>query len=478
MLFNSYTFIFLFLPFVFSILLLTARCNTISVLWMVAASLFFYGWWKISALPILIGSTLFNYTASRLILACSNRRSSQLVLGLAIATDLVLLGYFKYAGFFSATFCAVLEISCARIDILLPIGISFFTFTQIAYLVDAHRGKVTDSNFFRYCLFVTYFPHLIAGPILHHSEMIPQFKAFYRRRITGENIAVGLTVFVAGLFKKVCLADSVAVLVPPVFDAAGGSFSAADAWVSVIAYTVQIYFDFSAYSDMALGMSYMFGIRLPINFNSPYQAVDIIAFWRRWHMTLSAFLRDYLYIPLGGNRLGWRRRYVNLLATMLLGGLWHGAAWTFVIWGALHGLYLIINHGWRRLRQHTGMAEIPALASWGLTLTSVTVAWVFFRAPSLDSALMILGRMFGLSMGAESGLASVQNGFLLAALMAIALLCPNLQQIIPTPYYLGEIERGMWRWSPSVPWAVAVSVLAIMSVVYISRQSVFLYFQF
>jgi alginate O-acetyltransferase complex protein AlgI len=479
MLFNSYAFIFLFLPVILGGFRLLWRWNVVAVVWLIAASLFFYAWWRLWALPILLGSALFNYGAGYLLLRRSNRSQKKIILAAAITGDLTVLAYFKYAGFLAANACGVLSVFCAKVEVLLPIGISFFTFTQIAYLVDIHRGKVKASEFAPYLLFVTYFPHLIAGPILHHSEMIPQFRALGRERISAENIAVGLSVFIVGLFKKVCLADSVAVLVPPVFDAAGGDFSRADAWVAAIAYTVQIYFDFSGYTDMALGMSYLFGIRLPINFNSPYQALSIIDFWRRWHMTLSAFLRDYLYIPLGGNRHGTGRRYANLMATMLLGGLWHGSAWTFVIWGGLHGLYLVVNHAWRHPQRRARLPELPHAVAWGLTMLAVVVAWVFFRAPNLGVARRILGRMFGSSAGgAELHLASAEAVSLLAILTLVAALCPNLQQFISQQYCLHKPEGGALGWTPSVPWAGVVALLAIVSVIFISRQSVFLYFQF
>jgi alginate O-acetyltransferase complex protein AlgI len=478
MLFNSYEFVFLFLPVTLGGFTLLRGKGIARVVWLLAASIFFYGWWRLSALPILIASALFNYGCGQCIVWRRGRTASNAIIAFGVAADLMLLGYFKYAGFFYENACDVISTICPRLNIILPIGISFFTFTQIAYLVDAHRGKVTDGNLARYFLFVTYFPHLIAGPIFHHTDMMPQFRTLGERRISAERLAVGLTVFIVGLFKKVCLADTVATLVPAVFDARSSDFSSADAWVATIAYTLQIYFDFSGYSDMALGMSYLFGIRLPVNFNSPYQATNIIEFWRRWHMTLSAFLRDYLYIPLGGNRLGSHRRYANLMATMLLGGLWHGAGWTFVIWGGLHGVYLVINHGWRAAARRWDLPQVPPLAAWAISMMGVIVAWVFFRAPSTAVALSVIKKMFYLAPASDSGLASIRACTILIVLAAIAVFCPNMQRLMPSSYYLGSIDKISRQWSPSIAWALAVTCLAIVSVVFVSRESVFLYFQF
>ena len=267
----------------------------------------------------------------------------------AIAANLALLAYYKYAIFFVANAQRLIGHVGPLPEIVLPLGISFFTFTQIAFLVDAHRGLAREYSFTHYTLFVTYFPHLIAGPILHHREMMPQFDRRSTYTLDWDNVAVGLTMFIIGLFKKTVIADDMAAFASPAFDAAAGGtqLTLLEAWGAALAYTFQIYFDFSGYTDMALGASRMFGIVLPLNFRSPYKAANIIDFWRRWHITLSRFLRDYVYIPLGGNRKTVPRRYENLLLTMLVGGLWHGAGWTFVFWGALHGIYLVVNHGWR-----------------------------------------------------------------------------------------------------------------------------------
>jgi alginate O-acetyltransferase complex protein AlgI len=343
MLFNSYPFIFVFLPGVLLGYFTASRAGKLApVIWLALASLVFYSFGNWQFVPLLLASIAFNYLIGWLLISCYLRAAPRrAVLSIGVAGDLVALGIFKYAGFVVANFNAAFSTTFA-VNILLPVGISFYTFTQIAFLVDAYRGKVARYALPHYALFVTYFPHLIAGPILHHRDMIPQFESSDSKRPNPHLILCGLIIFGIGLFKKTGLADGIQPLVSLAFNQAAPSFD--QAWIGALAYTFQLYFDFSGYSDMAIGISLTFGIFLPLNFNSPYKAGNIIDFWRRWHMSLSQFLRDYLYIPLGGNRHGWLVRYANLMITMLLGGLWHGAAWTFVAWGALHGLYLCINH--------------------------------------------------------------------------------------------------------------------------------------
>ncbi len=315
--------------------------------------MFFYGWWSTTYIPLLLASIVFNYTVGYIIAKNHERAraKSKAALYVGVISNLLLLCYYKYSNFFLGEVARSTGVHMPTLELVLPLGISFFTFTQIAFLVDAWKGKAQEYNFWHYLLFVTWFPHLIAGPILHHGQMMPQFKDPEIYRIRSRNISIGVALFAVGLGKKLLLADPISTYADPVFHAAatGQAIGPMIAWVGAIAYTLQIYFDFSGYSDMAVGLSMLFGIHLPINFNSPYKARNIIEFWRRWHMTLSQFLRDYLYIPLGGNRKGETRRLVNLMLTMLLGGLWHGANWTFVIWGALHGAYLCINHMFQKI---------------------------------------------------------------------------------------------------------------------------------
>lgn len=332
MLFNSYIFVFLFLPVTFVVYfsLNKARHYTGGQLWLTAVSLFFYGYWNPVYLPIVIGSMLFNYFIGS---QMHKRLSKKKILVCGIAANLILLGYFKYTDFFISNMNYFVGTQTALLNIILPLGISFFTFTQIAYLVETYRGKVRKHDLLSYSLFVTYFPHLLAGPIIHYENMMPQFLDEKLKAVDWENVAKGVFLFGIGLGKKVLIADQLAIWANAIFQADTANLTMLEAWIGSLSYTFQLYFDFSGYTDMALGISLMLNIKLPINFNSPYQAVSIIDFWRRWHMTLSSFLRDYLYIPLGGNRSGKMRHYVNLMITMLLGGLWHGSGWTFVFWG-------------------------------------------------------------------------------------------------------------------------------------------------
>ncbi|HXN67891.1 MAG TPA: MBOAT family O-acyltransferase, partial [Bradyrhizobium sp.] len=327
MLFNSYPFIFLFLPIALLGYFALGRLGNLApVVWLALASLAFYSASNWQFVPLLMASVAFNYVIGLLLIAKPLGPAARLAAVTAgVAGDLLVLGTFKYAGFLAANLNAVFAAGLT-VNILLPVGISFYTFTQIAFLVDAYRGNVARYALPHYALFVTYFPHLIAGPILHHRDMIPQFERKETKRPDPHLILCGLIIFAIGLFKKTCLADGIQPLVALAFGPTAPSFD--QAWIGALAYTFQLYFDFSGYSDMAIGISLMFGIFLPLNFNSPYKAQNIIDFWRRWHMTLSQFLRDYLYIPLGGNRRGPVLRYVNLMITMALGGLWHGAAWT------------------------------------------------------------------------------------------------------------------------------------------------------
>lgn len=339
MLFNSFTFICAYLPVCLVLFYqLAKRDHKAAAGFLAMASLLFYGWWNSRYVLLLVSSICGNFLLSEAIVRNRERpAAARFILAIAIAGDLALLGYYKYANFFVANVDSITGVTWSFPAIVLPLGISFFTFTQIAFLVDCYRNVARERNFLHFLLFISYFPHLIAGPILHHAEMMPQFGQAKTYRLSAERLAVGTTMFILGLAKKVICADGISSVAQKVFAAAGAGHAVDSwhAWSGALAYTMQIYFDFSGYCDMALGISIMFGIHLPLNFNSPYKAASIIDFWRRWHMTLSRFLRDYLYIPLGGNRCTPPRRYFNLLVTMLLGGLWHGAAWTYVAWGGI-----------------------------------------------------------------------------------------------------------------------------------------------
>ena len=520
MLFNSYEFIFLFLPVVFGVFFMLGRGSSyLAAAWLTLSSIFFYGWWNPVYVWLLLASIVFNFIVGSLIsrsVAAQQRLRSRILLTIGVSVNLVLIAYFKYWNFFvgniSLMFGAVSHLS----EIILPLGISFFTFTQIAYLADTYQGKVREYRFVHYALFVTYFPHLIAGPVLHHKEMMPQFALSENYRINWENIAVGLTIFFIGLFKKTVIADGIAGYVAPVFDApaGGGVLTVLDAWGGALAYTFQLYFDFSGYSDMAIGLSRLFGVRLPLNFHSPYKAASVIEFWRCWHMTLSRFLRDYLYIPLGGNRNGVARRYLNLMVTMVLGGLWHGASWTFVVWGGLHGFYLLVNHAWRGLRAR--LTFLPRAGTWYgraaarcLTFFAVVAGWVFFRAASVDVALSVLQGMLGLNgvvmpyrwlekLGAAGpwlaahgvsfrDLPAFSGGLLnwIVILLLVVWFCPNTQQIMSAyrpvlvmPKNWVAVGNRWWIWRPNAGWLIALIMLASYAILSLTEFSEFIYFRF
>lgn len=390
MLFNSLEFIFIFLPLCFFVYFFLNSISKPAVgkAWLVFASLFFYSWWNVVYLPLIVISMLINYGVGQELGNKVDRVISKKgILTIGVVFNLGLLGFFKYANFFVDNINAI-GADFDLPNIVLPLAISFFTFQQIAYLVDSYREEMREYNFLNYALFVTFFPQLIAGPIVYHKEVMPQFSSSSTLLKSYHNIALGIFIFSMGLFKKVGIADTFSVWATEGFTSTAelGFF---DAWVTSLSYTFQLYFDFSGYTDMAIGAALLFNIKLPINFNSPYKATDIQDFWRRWHMTLSRFLRDYLYIPLGGNRLGVSRTYVNLFLTFLLGGLWHGASWMFVIWGAMHGLALVIHRFWHRL----GFI-MPAMLGWILTFNFVNITWVFFRAENIDAATRVLRGMF------------------------------------------------------------------------------------
>jgi D-alanyl-lipoteichoic acid acyltransferase DltB (MBOAT superfamily) len=497
-LFTSGEFLFVFLPVTLAVFFVVARLigRAAAAFWLTVASLAFYGYWRIEHTALLIASIAFNYVMGELILRARGREPagpSKALLALAIGANLATLAYFKYADFFLRTVNDVAGADIPLLGVVLPLGISFFTFTQIAYLVDVYAGKVVERNPVHYALFVTYFPHLIAGPVLHHAEMMPQFRdaAIYRPWL--RNFVIGLAFLLMGLAKKVLVADSVAPLANALFDAdPAAAFSSSAAWLGVVAYTLQIYFDFSGYSDMAVGLSLLIGVRLPYNFNSPYQAWNITEFWRRWHMTLSRFLRDYLYVPLGGNRHGQVRRYVNLMLTMLLGGLWHGASWTFVVWGGLHGFYLVVNHGWQWARARfmvprEGRApSLPGrIAGVALTLFCVMMAWVFFRAPDMHSALAIIRSLFGAGEGAGLPLPvfhSTATLVWMAVFIIIALFGRNSQALIDgtlTRWIDRTSARGWQGERLALITGASCAGVVLMAIVAASRNvTEFIYFNF
>jgi alginate O-acetyltransferase complex protein AlgI len=500
MLFSSYTFLFQFLPATV-LAFAAARLHSprAGIMVLAVASLVFYAAWRPVYLLLLLASIAVNFSLG---LRMEDRLRRRAIGTFGVALNLALLCYFKYTNFIFDSINTMTGAPLPFFNIVLPLGISFFTFQQIAYLVDVMRGARVERDIVSYTLFVSFFPHLIAGPLVHHAEMIPQFK---RGRTSRSAVlaARGLAIFAAGLFKKVVIADNLAQFVSPVFAHldAGGSVTTPWAWLATLAYTLQIYFDFSGYSDMAIGLALLFGIRLPVNFRSPYRASSIIEFWRRWHITLSRFLRDYLYIPLGGNRLGEQRRYINLMVTMLLGGLWHGAGWNFLVWGGLHGAYLSINHLWRGWRGGDKPGAVTGFVatgvSWVITFAAVVIAWVFFRARTMAGAWQMLGGLFGFEAGssayASSGILRLMDlpvlvgqerllligGGAVALALAIALCLPNVPQLFGYREYRRAPEKAIWlRWRPNVAWALVTALAVAISLFGMWQRLEFLYFQF
>jgi D-alanyl-lipoteichoic acid acyltransferase DltB (MBOAT superfamily) len=517
MLFNSPEFLFAFLPVALvAYYRIGAQRLILATWWLVLASIAFYAWWDYRNLLVLGVSMLGNFALAHVIARQEGQGRRRLAVIAGTVFNLALLGWFKYANFVAGNLGAVLGRDMGLGEIVLPLGISFFTFTQLGYLVDVYRRDAEPSRFVDYALFVTYFPHLISGPLLHHREMIPQFEALPARAPDWDGMAAGATMLAIGLFKKVVIADGVAEFAPLPFDAAGQGMGLpmVETVTGVLAYALQLYFDFSAYSDMAIGISMMLGIQLPINFDSPYKAASIAEFWRRWHMTLGRFLTGYLYVPLGGSRVGRWRHCLNLMVVMVLSGLWHGAGWTFVAWGALHGVYLVVHRLWSEARKALGLGGRGGLATrvlaTGVTFLAVTVAWIFFRAASLPEAMTVLEGFVGLNgivlpdawlprlgalgpaletlgitFGELNPSFQMRGALWVAALLAAAFLLPNSQQIVgyagtrlqaPPAPLLPPFARLRWR--PTVAWAGAGAAMAGVALFLAQGDSEFLYFQF
>lgn len=468
MLFNSFVFIGCFLPVVFAGFLLSARLgrHRLTAAWLTLASLFFYGWWNPRYLPLLMGSMAFNYVVGRRLA----RKPTKALLVFGVAVNIALLGYFKYTGFLLESVNAVTNLDWAVPNILLPLAISFFTFQQIAYLSDAHDGVAVEHDFLNYCLFITFFPHLIAGPITHHKEMLPQFADPETFRPRWSNISVGLTLFFIGLFKKVMIADVFGTYVRPIFEMsdAGKIVSFFEAWTGSLAYALQIYFDFSGYTDMAIGLGLLFGISLPQNFNSPYKARSIIEFWSRWHMTLTRFLTAYIYNPIVlrvtrarmARGLPLPRRgemtpgtFVAIVAfptifTMFISGFWHGAGWQFIMFGLVHGVCLVINQGWRQWKRSHGLPAtsdnpLTIAVSVATTFLCVIVGLVFFRAADVTSALNMLSSMAGLNgIALPTSFEKIPGVESLAAFVGI--------EIVP-----------LYNFSPRMTAAIVIALIAV-----------------
>jgi alginate O-acetyltransferase complex protein AlgI len=466
-LFNSGEFCFIFLPVTLLLFYAAAHFHlTRLAIWILGiASAIFYvygtpifrGPFGVPVAPylfLLLASIVGNYYMG----ASLRRAPGRLKLGLGVAANLSVLAYFKYANFFIANLALLGHFDFPPLEIFLPLGISFYTFQSVAYLADCNEGKVGRHSMLDFAVFLHFFPQLIAGPIVHHREMLPQFRSLRTFVINHRNLATGFALFTLGLAKKVLIADHFSDWVSPAYLQVS-ELSHAGAWAAVFGFGFQLYFDFSGYSDMAIGLGLLFNVRYPQNFNSPYKAESLIDFWRRWHMTLSRFLRDYVYIPLGGNRLGKARRYVNLLITMLLGGFWHGAAWTFVIWGAWHGIFLAVNHAW----EERGF-RIPRIVSRILTLLVVFWGWAFFRSHTLHDALVLIGKMVGAAPGGLAGPHATELVWLFGAL-PVVLFAPNTLEIVA-------------RLKPTAIWIAVIVLVFVLAIYHFDQTTEFLYYQF
>jgi D-alanyl-lipoteichoic acid acyltransferase DltB (MBOAT superfamily) len=541
MLFNSYEFILGFLPATVALFFLAGRFSrTAGLTWLILASLFFYAWWRPLNVAIIAPSIVVNFLLARLLMRQARRGSpavSRAVLLLGIAFNIAFLGYFKYANFAVMATNDVFGTRYVLAHIVLPLGISFITFQKIAFLIDVHAGRVDSFTLREYCLFVLFFPQLIAGPIVHFREMMPQFRAA-TCAFDAQNLAVGITLFLFGLFKKVALADNIAPSVSAIFEqaAAGQPVTLLAAWAAALGFTLQIYFDFSGYTDMALGIARLFGMRLPPNFNSPLKSTSIIEFWLRWHMTLTRFLTAYIYNPLAlaltrrrmahGHAVIGRRTtlgaFAYLLAfptllTMIVSGVWHGAGYLFIVWGLMHGVYLTVNHAWRAVgpklwHDRRGYERFMKPAGFVVTLTCVVVSMVVFRAQSVAAASAVFHGMLGMNgialppeiydrfarLGSwfhRAGIARqklgdfefVPTALWLALLAFIAFACPNSLQVLSRyepalgwkADWTAAGRLGRWlTWEPSLGWAAVACMLALAGIFYLGGQSEFLYWQF
>lgn len=470
MLFNSFEFIFLFLPITILVYFLFNKLKLIEIAkgWLVFASLFFYGFWAPKYIVLIVFSMIFNYTIGKTLNSEDNIKlkiSRKAVATFGVIVNVGLLCYFKYTDFFISNLNRFLHTDFNLLHIVLPLAISFFTFQQIAYVIDSYQYKTKEYDFLNYCLFVTFFPQLIAGPIVHHSEMMPQFARLRTKIFSNKNFAAGLFMFSIGLFKKVMIADNFGLFVNECFKSPE-AISLFESWLAAFGYSFQLYFDFSGYTDMAIGIAMMMNIKLPQNFNSPFKSLGEQEFWRRWHMTLSRFLRDYVYFPLGGSRCSEIKTYRNLFLTFLIGGIWHGAGWTYTLWGVLHGLGLIVQRIYAKLK-----LKDFAVINWGLTFLFVVLCFVVFRASNITNALSMFKAMLHISNKAISpfSMAVIQED-------AIAIILSILGFIlIWLPYNSNQLLE---RFKTSKRTLYFASICFIIAVLSLNKISEFLYFQF
>jgi alginate O-acetyltransferase complex protein AlgI len=496
MLFNSYSFIFIFLPttLFFFYWFSSLERSEYAITWLIVASFIFYGWWNYHYVYLLLASILANYLIGKLLIKKNDatQKFKLLILILGVGFNLGLLGYFKFSNFLIETVNIITNKSFQPINILLPLAISFFTFQQVSFLVEVSQGKIKKNDFIHYLLYVSFFPQLIAGPIIRYQEIVPQFKTSNQWRLISENLSTGLTIFIIGLFKKIIIADGIEAYSTTVFDASTDPtllLSFYEAWSGSISYYFQIYFDFSGYTDMAIGLARMFGFRLPQNFNSPYKSPNIIQFWRNWHITLTKFLRDFLYIPMGGNLKGPGTQFFCIMTTMLLGGLWHGASWNFIIWGGLHGLCLSINHLWYSYKASKKIflqnTIYTLILSRVLTFIILVFLWVPFRAEDMSSTFAIWKSMVGMYDHSQYLETNIRLGKgRLIILLLIVWFLPNTQQIMSrlSSSQINQIAKPFinkfFYWKPNNLWAVIIASLATICILKLIEPNEFLYFQF
>lgn len=494
--FSSHPFLFFMLAVLAGYAVVSHRAPHWSKAWLIAASLFFYGWWIPGYLLLFLASLSVNYSIGETLRKTGRSKAGTAIFIFGIAANLGLIGFYKYAALAVSAVNAAFGAEFPLPQILLPIGISFFTFQQVGYLIDIRRGTAPVTRLSDYVFFVAFFPQLIAGPIVTQSDFLPQLAARTDWRLKASWLMPGIALFSAGLFKKTVLSDLVAPYADKLFSvaASGAPFGAVDAWIAATCYSFQIYFDFSGYSDMAIGLGFMFGFRLPINFHSPYKAAGIRDFWRRWHITLSRFLRDYLYIPLGGSRHGLPATMAALIVTMTLGGLWHGAGVTFIIWGLLHGLALAAAHLLKSVTE-----RLPAGPIWlkplrhallvAATFAFVTFTWVWFRSPDVATAWSLSRSMLGL--GGASGFVSFDNGIYpyLPAFFVLVWALPNTNELFAhvgmalhaetwPPKRYPWLWRPLWFYRPGFVHAALAAGSFTISWFALSNMSPFIYFQF
>ena len=479
MLFNSYVFLFLFFPIVFCgyRLLIRFSCFQWAKVFLSLASLFFYGYFKPSYVIILVLSIVINYLLCCRIWTSDNRYLRKLMLLSGCVLNIGILGYFKYTGFLLENISALFNVPFSGFSILLPLGISFYTFQQLSFIIDAYRGENKSVSFVNYALFVTFFPQLIAGPIVLPGEMLPQFDDVEKRKISWHNINAGLFLFSCGLAKKCFIADTLAYIADTGFNS-GTPLNFSEGWLVSLAFTFQLYFDFSGYCDMAMGIGKMFNIDFPLNFNSPYKSADFQTFWRKWHMTLGRFMMNYLYIPLGGNKFGLGRTLINLLVVFIVSGIWHGAGWLFLLWGLLHGLCILINRVWQKyfLKKYPKM-RMPKILGIILTFFLVNLFWVFFRATSLKRAYEIIYSMFDFSNFAwitkAFRKAIEEYGFDNDFIFTILIIAVVMAFLSPNSFEMNvKLEKHpLWR-------SFLTVVFAVTGFFCVGRLSPFLYFNF